>query len=120
MAAIPSRTMISLRRLLAVFACPYPLAFLGLSWIEHGWWLSLPLLAFGSIGYGSRAFRIEKFHWWKSWLKGAIGVCLFLAFYWLRSGALTSAWMTFVFALVLFLEGIRDVNYAFLRGRFDA
>jgi hypothetical protein len=104
----------------AVVTCPYPLAFVGLGFTDEGIILSTALLIFGLCGYGARAFRIERFRSWNNWVKGAIGACLLLSTHQARLGDLTSTWLLLVLAMVLFLEGLRDVNYALWRRHFNA
>ncbi len=111
------------RRLIAVLSCPYPLSFVGLAFLlpysSQIHWLSAPLLVFGVFGYGARSIRRERVRVWKNWLTTAIGVCLFLGVFQYRSGDLVAGWLLAILALVLTLEGLQDMDYVMLRGRFD-
>lgn len=112
------------RRLIAVLTCPYPLAFIGLAallpYSSQVHWISAPLMIFGAFGYGARSIRRERIRAWKNWLMMAIGACLFLGIFQYRSGELVASWLLVILAIVLILEGLQDMDYVMLRGRFDA
>ncbi len=116
--------MLSLnQRFVAVAFCPYPLTFVGLSALLPSsvqiHWMTVPLLLFGVAGYVARSTRKEQLRRWKNWIMAAIGVCLFMAIFQARIGDFISGWLLMVLAIVLSLEGLRDMDYALLRGRFN-